>query len=396
MSTERLAIFVKQLLDGNGKVYSPGAIVCENGRIVAVGARKRAEPAARNAKTIDARDLCAVPGLINLHAHLAMDCGPDFMTSALLENERNATMLSAYNARQMLYAGITTVRDLGGKYGEAIAVRDAIEKGWTQGPRVLAAGKVVCMTGGHCWFIGLESDGPHEIRKSVRSNLKLGADCIKVIATGGVLSPGVEVGSAQLDLDELKVAVREAHKAGRRVAAHAIGANGIKNALEAGVDTIEHGCYLDDAALALFKKSSAYYVPTLCAPHFLYQHLDALPAYAARKTKEVYEVHRESFKKARRQGVRVAAGTDSGTPFNLHTAFVTELELMHDLGMPSEDALQTTWTNAADALGLRDCGVLEEGKSADVLLVDGDPRKDLGALRRVRTIVARGQVVAAA
>jgi imidazolonepropionase-like amidohydrolase len=264
-------------------------------------------------------------------------------------------------------------------------------RGWIPGPRIVAAGKLVCMTGGHGWFLGHESDGPNEMRKAVRLNLKRGADCIKVIATGGVLSPGVEVGSSQLDEDELEVAVAEAHKAGRRVAAHAIGNAGIKNALRAGVDTIEHGCYLDDEALRLFQKTGATYVPTLCAPHFLHENLDKLPAYVVRKTTEVYEAHRESFKRALKRNIPIVTGTDAGTPFNHHAAFAVELELMVKLGMSAEHALRAATSGAAEALGLsNEVGTLSAGKSADLIAVDGDPRKDIRALARVRGVMTRG------
>jgi imidazolonepropionase-like amidohydrolase len=392
VATPRTLLLTKLLLDGSGKpAIRKGALLIEDGRIKDVGPAAGLERSASGAHVVDATELVALPGLINLHAHLDMDGSPDFMTSALLMSEQTSTLMGVRSAREALHAGITTIRDLGTKYASAISVRDAIDRGWTDGPRVLAAGRVVCMTGGHCWFIAHEADGPHEMRKAVRENLKRGADCIKVIATGGVLSPGVEVGSSQLDVDEMEVAVHEAHKAGRRVAAHAIGTAGIHNALHAGVDTIEHGCYLDDKALALFKSTTATYVPTLAAPYNLHAHLSDLPDYAARKTSEVYDAHRESFRRALKAGVPIAAGADSGTPFNFHGKFVIELECMVELGMSAEQALVATGRTAAEALGLaRIVGTLEEGKSADVLLVDDDPRKDIKALRNVRAVMTRG------
>jgi imidazolonepropionase-like amidohydrolase len=394
MNATRTLLVTRLLIDGtSAPAVRNGALLIENGRIAAVGSRKSVEREARGAHVVDAGSLVASPGLINLHAHLDMDGSPDFMTSALLMSEQTSTLMGVRNAREALHAGITTLRDLGTKFATAISVRDAIDRGWTEGPRVLAAGKVVCMTGGHCWFIAHEADGPHEMRKAVRENLKRGADCIKVIATGGVLSPGVEVGSSQLDVDEMDVAVREAHKAGRRVAAHAIGKSGIHNALRAGVDTIEHGCYLDDTALALFKSSRAFYVPTLAAPHCLHAHLDVLPDYVARKTREVYDAHRESFRLALRAGVPIAAGADSGTPFNTHSAFVTELACMVGLGMSPEQALAATGPVAAQALGRADeMGTLERGKSADVVLVSQDPRQDITALRDVHAVIERGSL----
>ena len=372
-----------------------GAVLVEGGRIKEVGPRTRFARLEKRCEVIDASRFTVMPGMINLHSHLDSDCGPDFLTSILLMAEQTSVLLAVDNARRALGAGVTTVRDLGNKYGVSISLRDAIARGWLTGPRILSAGKLVCMTGGHGWFIGEESDGPNEIRKTVRQNLKRGADWIKVIATGGVLSPGVEVGSSQLDPDELEMAVHEAHKAGRRVAAHAIGNSGIKNALRAGVDSIEHGCYLDDEALGLFKKTRAALVPTLCAPHFLMKNVEKLPAYAARKTKEVYEAHRESFKRALRKDVSIASGTDAGTPFNFQESFATELELMVGLGMSAEAALESCTALAARVAGVEDeTGSLEAGKSADLILVDGDPRKDIGATSRVRGVMLRGVMVA--
>src|SRR5271165_3455753 len=361
----RTLVRAKLLLTAAGaKGIAGGSVLVEDARIVAAGARGAVERLVKGAKIVDASKHTVMPGMINLHAHLDSECGADFLTAALLISEANAVMTCVDSARRTLHAGVTTVRDLGTKYAAAIAVRDAVRKGWVTGPRILSAGVVVCMTG---------------------------ADGIKVIATGGVLSPGVEVGSSQLDPDELEVAVREAHKADRRVAAHAIGNQGIKNALRAGVDTIEHGCYLDDEAIKLFKKTGAAYVPTLCAPHFLHEHLDEVPDYARRKTEQVYEAHRASFKRALRAGVTIAAGTDAGTPFNRHELYATELALMVALGMSTEQALHAATAGAAAAAGLAaETGVLEEGMSADLIAVDGDPRKDIKATSRVRGVMVRG------
>jgi imidazolonepropionase-like amidohydrolase len=389
--TRRTLVRAKLVLAQIGaKAIPNGAVLVEDGRIKAVGSRASLARASKGATVIDAPGTL-MPGMINLHAHLDSLCGPDFLTFALLISEANAVMVCADSARRTVLAGVTTVRDLGTKYASAIAVRDAVNKGWVPGPRILSAGQLVCMTGGHGWFIADEADGADDMRKKVRKNLKRGADCIKVIATGGVLSPGVEVGSSQLDPEELETAVREAHKAGKRVAAHAIGNQGIKNALRAGVDTIEHGCYLDDKAIKLFKKTGATWVPTLCAPHFLHEHLAEVPDYARRKTEQVYEAHRASFRLALSSGVTIAAGTDAGTPFNNHELFATELSLMTALGMSAEQALESATSGAARAAGLEDeTGTLDVGKSADLIAVDGDPRKDITATARVHGVMSRG------
>jgi imidazolonepropionase-like amidohydrolase len=396
VKTTRTIINARTMLDGTGSAArSDVAIVIENGRIASIdrGAAKSGHSSETN--VVDGGSLTAVPGMINMHAHLDSMCGPDFAITARLATEGASALAAAHNAWVTLCSGVTTVRDLGNPFGVAIAVRDAIERGLLRGPRIIAAGKLICMTGGHGWYVGIEADGPHEMRKAVRENLKAGADCIKVIATGGVLSPGVEVEHSQLELDELEVAVSEAHRAGRRVAAHAIGTDGVKNALRAGVDTVEHGCYLDAEAIDLFLSTKAVYVPTLSAPHWLREHRDELPPYAARKTEAVYEAHRESFAAALRAGVRIAAGTDAGTPFNHHDLFAHELQLMHELGMSAEDVLMCATSRASAALGLEgECGTLAPGRSADIVLVDGDPRADLRALERVRMVFARGRAIA--
>jgi imidazolonepropionase-like amidohydrolase len=393
MMQRRTIITARSMLDGTGSAArSDVAIVIEDGRIAAI---ERDGGRTSEATKVDGGALTAIPGMINMHAHLDSMCEADFAIAARLATEGPSALAAAHNAWLTLRSGVTTVRDLGNPFGVALAVRDAIERGLLRGPRILAAGKLICMTGGHGWYIGIEADGPHEIRKAVRENLKAGADCIKVIATGGVLSPGVEVEHSQLELDELAVAVTEAHRAGRRVAAHAIGADGVKNALRAGVDTVEHGCYLDAEAIGLFKSTNAVYVPTLSAPHWLREHRDELPAYAARKTDAVYAAHRESFAAALKAGVRIAAGTDAGTPFNHHDLFAHELRLMHELGMSADDVLMSATSRAAAALGLeKECGTLAPGRSADIVLVDGDPRSDVRAFERVRMVFARGRAIA--
>lgn len=369
-----------------------GCVVIDGDRILAVGPRSSTSKLARGGRTIDLGDATVLPGFINLHVHLDADAGPDFMTVARLIDEQTSTLLAVDSAARTLAAGVTTVRDLGNTFAVAVTLREAATKGWIGAPRIVAAGKAICMTGGHGWFIGYESDGPHDMRKAVRLNLRLGADCIKVIATGGVLTAGVEVGAAQLDEDELTVAVREAHKAGKRVAAHAIANSGIKNALRAGVDTIEHGCFLDVEAVELMKKRNAWYVPTLCAPAAMYGR-DGLPPYVVRKLKQVYEAHRESFKLALKKGVKIATGTDAGTPFNGHGDYAFEFELMTGLGMAPERALRAGTVDAASALGQDgELGQISEGACADLVAVDGDPLADIAATKRIRAVVSRGRM----
>ena len=225
------------------------------------------QPAAKEDDTvIDLQGKTLLPGLINAHCHICMDAGPDPFAALGRLSQAEAVLKAAKRCERMLKNGITTARDLGGFHYVELALRDAIAAGDFPGPRLLCAGLLITMTGGHGWPIGLESDGPDEVRKSARQNLKHGVDCLKFMATGGVLTPGVEPGSPQLSEEEMRAGVEEARHAGRRTASHAQGTTGIKNALRAGIDTIEHGIYLDDEAIEMMLKQGAVFVPTLAAP----------------------------------------------------------------------------------------------------------------------------------
>src|SRR6266508_4421134 len=233
-------------------------------------------------------------------------------------------------AQETVEAGVTTVRDLGGRDYAEFAVRRAIAEGLFPGPRILGAGRPVCMTGGHGNSIGREADGPDDVRKAVREQLKAGADVIKLIATGGVMTPGVEPGSPQLTLAEMLAAVEEARKAGRLAAAHAQGSAGIADAVEAGITTIEHGIFLTDEIIASMKRKGVFLVPTLAAPAAICSAALAagIPEFVVRKSNAVMPHHIASFQRAAKAGVRIAAGADSGTPVNFHGSLLPELELM--------------------------------------------------------------------
>src|SRR5581483_4592753 len=227
-------------------------------------------------------------------------------------------------------AGITTIRDVGSSNRIAPDVREAIEEGRISGPRMRTAGAALCMTGGHGWPIGRAVDSPWDARKAVREQMWAGADCIKLIATGGVLTKGAVPGNPQLTPDELSAAIDEAHSHGLRVAAHAIGTQGIKNALNAGIDSIEHGTMLDDECIDLMKRRGVFLVPTLSAPTCILAHLDEghQPKYVADKARALNEVMLTNLRRAFDAGVRVAGGSDAGTPYNYHEDYAQEIELM--------------------------------------------------------------------
>jgi imidazolonepropionase-like amidohydrolase len=254
------------------------------------------------------------------------------------------------------------------------------------------------MTGGHGWWIGRETDGPDDARKAVREQLKQGADVIKLIATGGVMTPGVEPGASQLTRDEMRAAIDEARKAGRRTAAHAQGSEGIADAVEAGITTVEHGIFLTEEIVARMKAGGAYLVATLNAPAAISAGglAAGIPDYMVRKSDAVVPPHVKSFQLARESGVAIAAGSDAGTPLNAHGAYAAELELMVKYGMSPLEAIRAATSVAAEALGLGgETGRIEPGLAADLLVVAGNPAERIQALGDVRMVLARGRVARA-
>ena len=335
---------------------------------------------------------CVTPGLVNAHVHLEMSGEADTMRAAELSSNRRLLNAVA-NARKSIEAGVTCVRDVGG--ANAIDVRDAILEGRIAGPRMRAAGSVLCMTGGHGWFLGRQLDGPWDARKAVREQLAAGADCIKAIATGGVLTKGAVPGNAQLLPEELEALVSEAHRHGLRVAAHAIGTQGIVNALRAGIDSVEHGHMLDDEALELFKTSGAYLVPTLTAPTCILEHLhdSGQPAFVLDKARVVNKAMLVNIKRAHDAGVKIAGGSDAGTPFNFHENYAYEVELMHTLlGMTPQQALHAATSTAAGLIGLHR-GIVAPGEPADLVLLGKDMGDDVRALRNVDAVILDGRSV---
>lgn len=358
-------------------------IVVEDGRI-----REIRDASAK----ADREAACVTPGMVNAHVHLEMSGQPDPLNVSKLYNTVQRTLHAVENARKCLFAGVTTVRDVGASDAIAIEIREGIEQGRVPGPRMRAAGRVLCMTGGHGWPIGRAVDSPWDARKGVREQRLDGADCIKLIATGGVLTKGAVPGIAQLTIEEMAAACEEAHRHEMRVAAHAIGTQGIKNALRAGVDSIEHGHMLDDEAIALFKERGAYLVPTLTAPTCILEHAESggQPDYVVRKAREINEHMLQNIRRAFEGGVKIAGGSDAGTPFNYHENYAEEIILMHELlGMTPQQALHAGTAVAAELVGLHR-GTLEVGEYADLLLLDADIDRGLSALRRPAAVMKNG------
>jgi imidazolonepropionase-like amidohydrolase len=383
---------------GNGQVWERASVLVEGDRILKVAPENFTPP--KGCRRIPLEGVTLLPGFIDAHVHVCLDASPDPMTS-FLKTPLVVTALKAANfARDTLQAGVTSVRDMGARDGIDLGLRQAIRSGLVPGPRMLVSGTPICMTGGHGWQIGCEADGPDEVRKAARAQIKAGADIIKLMATGGVLTPAVEPGSEQLTEEEMRAGVEEAHKAGKRTATHAMGTRGILNALRAGIDSIEHGVFLDEESVALMQARGVPLVPTLSAPiHIERQGVAAgIPAFAVEKALKVQPHHLASIQLARKAGVTIAMGTDAGTPFNRHGENLGELKLLVELcGYSPLEAIEAGTRVSANVLGVeKDLGTVAEGKLADLVVVNGNPLDDIGLLLNrdnVHLVVQGGNIV---
>lgn len=384
------------LVDGTGAVPVPGqALIVEGRRIDWIGPEAQL-PEGSAGEAIDGQGGTVMPGMINCHVHLTNDGSPDLFGQVARDTVTTAALRGYLNLQATLESGITSVRDCGAASNIALDLARAVEDGLIPGPRIRAAGRVITMTGGHGHFIGREADGPDGVRQATRAEIKAGAHFIKAMATGGVLTPGVVPTQTALQQDELEQVAREAHNAGRRAACHAIGNDGIKNAIRAGIDSIEHGFYLDDEALELAVQRGTVLVPTLIAVNQIVNNgkSGAMPDWVVEKAESESGHHQESFAAAVRSGMKIAAGTDAGTPFNPHTYLAQELALMVDYGLRPMDAIVAATRTAAENLGLApDVGTLEVGRFADIIVVDGDPATDITAVGRVRFVMKDGTVI---
>ena len=390
-----------KLLDvRTGKTLTNQAIVIENGKIVSVGPDSGATPDA-NAKVIDLSGKTVLPGLIDAHTHLTFD--PKFGYDRLAISLPREALIGAKNARVTLLAGFTTVRNVGATEFSDIALRDAINAGDVPGPRIDASGPALSITGGHCddnllpyeWHateVGV-ADGVENVQHKVREIIKYGADVIKVCATGGVLSLGDNPQASQYTQEELRAIIADAHRLGRKVAAHAHGAQGILWATEAGVDSIEHGSYIDDAGIAAMKQHGTYLVPTLYLSDWFLENAPKLgvPPSMLAKGKEVMPAARKNVAHAFASGVKVGFGTDAAVyPHGLNAH---EFAVMVKLGLTPLQSIQAATVNDADLLGWSDkVGVIEANHYADIIAVDGDPLQDVTTLERVKFVMKGGVV----
>jgi len=385
-------LLAPRLLDGTGAAALPDAALWLDGaRIAWVGPAAELPPGARGVATAELPGCTLLPGLVDVHVHLVASAGPD-LASDIPRSEAERTLAAVANARRHLDAGVTLVRDLGATAAEAIAVGRAIEAGVVEGPRVIAAGPAVTMTGGHISYLGRVADGPEQLRAAVRANFAMGAVCIKVVATGGVLTKGLDPRVASYTQTELDALVDEAHRLGLQVAAHAIGEGGVAAALRAGVDSVEHGMFLDDESIELFLETGARYSATFSAREWIMRG-ETVPSWAKERARPAAEAHVPSFQAAVKAGVRIVAGTDAGTPENHHGRVAHEVVSMVEAGLDPLAGVRAVTAEGADLLGEPDRGVLRAGAVADVLAVDGDPSRDVTALTRPAAVFQSGRRV---
>ena len=398
-----LLIRCGRLIDGRAEQAAAGVDVqVVGGRITAIGKGLSAPPGAR---TIDLSNATCLPGFIDLHAHILINPG-DVLADSLRKSSARKALEGLRNARVRLQNGFTTLRDPGDEdlYYSTIEIRDAIARGDFEGPRLFVAPHMISSTGGHGDFNDLAADlaiqipnvvvdGPDAMRKAVREEIKHGADWIKLAATGGVMSAADDPRAQAFTDEEFRAAVDEAHRHGRKVTVHAIGAGGLKAALRAGVDCIEHGVLIDDEAIAMMKQRGVPLVPTIYVLDYIIEQGEktGIPADRIAKARSLQAERDRAIRAAFAAGITIAFGSDTIFP---HETANREFARMVRLGLSPMAAIRTATINAARVLGIdKDLGTVEAGKRADIVAVPGDPLADVTALESVSFVMKDGRVV---
>ncbi len=408
-ATPAMVIKAARMFDGRSdRIVAPGLVVVENGKISGVGTAAKV-PA--GAQTIDLGDATLLPGFMDAHTHLSFPYYADYRQGEmdrLKKGVAELALMASVNARVTLMAGFTTVRDVGSDELIDVGLRNAINAGTIPGPRMLVSIHALGATGGHCdsqaGFIpnlfgheaGIEDgviDGPEAARRAVRWNIKYGADVIKTCATGGVLSLTDDVDTPQLTQAELDALVDEAHALRRKTAAHAHGATGAKRAIRAGIDSIEHGTFLDDEAMSMMKERGTYYVPTMMAAEGLRQSLTDgyVPPPIEKKARLAIQTLHQTVTKAVAMQLKIALGTDAGV--YPHGKNAGEFAQMVSCGMKPIDALKAGTSVDAELIGVADrTGTLEPGKLADIVATPGNPADDIKVTEHVIFVMKDGRV----
>jgi len=403
---DELAIYAGRLFDSeSGRMLPSQTIHVVDGRIASV----QAGYAKRDRETlVDLRGYTVLPGLMDMHTHLTTEYGPRTYMESFTWNPADYALRGVDTARRTLEAGFTTVRNLGDSDNVTISLRNAINGGTIEGPRIFTAGKAIATTGGHAdptdgyrydlmaapWPVDGVINGPISAREAVRQRYKDGADLIKITATGGVLSVARNGDNPQFMPDELEAIVATAKDYGFTVAVHAHGKEGIERAVRAGVDSIEHGTYMDTETMDLMKRHNTWYVPTLMAGEWVTEkaRVDGFfPEVVRKKAATIGPLLKKTFAEAYRRGVKIAFGTDSGV--SRHGDNAREFALMVAAGMTPADAIRSATWNAADLLKMQDeLGSIGEGKWADIIAVAGNPLEDISELQRVKFVMKGGEI----
>ena len=381
------------VFDGVGKLLEQHGVLVEEERIAAVAPRDEFDGFA--GREIDTPGHTLLPGLIDCHVHLSFgaESDPGSVLDKLAPGQ--ITMRALHHAQASLDGGITAVRDCGGKDHLEFAVRDACNRGEQRGPTIRAAGRMICMTGGHGNRYGRVADGVDEVVRAVREQVHAGCDLVKLMATGGVMTPGVDPQDAHYSAEELAAGIHEAHRFHRTAASHAQGAEGVLNAVRGGVDSIEHGIFIDDRCIDEMLERDVFLVPTLSALAHMREQRDRIPAYMTEKVERIGDIHNHAIKAYYDAGGRLAMGTDAGTPFNKHGENAQEIRYMVDIGINPADALTIATSNGAALMRLADRGRIAPKMQADLLLVAGNPTQDVNNVadrRNHRLVMKNGAI----
>ena len=382
------------IIDGQGGLMERGAVLVEQGQISAVGNTQSLETARRTdgVHVIDLQGLTLMPGLIDSHVHLA---GGDFVPHRESEPVGLAALRTAEAAQRTLQAGITTIRAAGSRDYLDVDLRDAINAGVIPGPRVLASGRGITTTGGHYYdWCAVEADGVDAVRQAVPAHIKRGVDSIKLMLSPGIATQGAGIDSEQFSLEEVQVAVYEAHKLGRPVLSHCISLGSIRQGIAAGVDSVDHGYYLDEEQALNMKERGIYLVPTF-GPGYYYLHKRLAEPWRIARAEPVEPVHKRAFEIALGVGVPIAMGCDCGAQSRMpNGANALELELMVENGMEPMAAIVAATREAAKLTRILDrVGTIEPGKLADLIVIDGNPVDDIRLLQTaVRMVVQYGVI----
>ncbi|HEX2154211.1 MAG TPA: amidohydrolase family protein [Acidimicrobiia bacterium] len=389
--TTSLVLKAARVVDARGVVAERADIVVDGPSIKVIG--QVAGSPADTVVDVSGRTVC--PGLMNAHVHVCFDGTADPEPAFHAEGDVETALKALPRLHEILAQGVTTVRDLGGKEEVMFALARLVADGIVTGPQIVAAGRVVTMTGGHGHWMGIEVDGTDEARKATRRMIKAGARVIKVMATAGMMTSGQIAGAPQLTVAEMAACVEEAHKAGLPVAAHVESRQGAANAIEAGVDSIEHGHGLDDALLERMVQDGIALVPTIACDRAITRLGPAagIPQYIVDDCARLAPSLESALGRAIELGVTIAAGNDGGAPLAHPGDIVDELEVYVELGMTPLDALASATINTAKLFGLADTGLVEAGHRADLVVVSGDPLLSVTSLRQPDLVIAGGRLL---